>query len=136
MPRNMSFMLTTEQIRNRTKTVTRRVGWDFLTKGDIVNACVKCMGLKKGEKIEKICQIRITDVRWELLKDITQEECIKEGFPEKTPQEFIDMFMIYMGTHPSKMINRIEFEYIDGEAGYNKKMVRSANPPRQVGLFN
>jgi len=27
MPRNMSFMLTTEQIKNRTKTVTRRLGW-------------------------------------------------------------------------------------------------------------
>ena len=57
---------------------------------------------------------------------------MKEGFPEKTPQEFIDMIMIHMGTHPSEMINRIEFEYVDGEAGYNKKMVQTANPPRQI----
>lgn len=27
--RNMSFNLTTKQIRNRTKTVTRRTGWIF-----------------------------------------------------------------------------------------------------------
>jgi len=49
--RNMSFFLTTDQIRNKTKTVTRRDGWLFLKPGDIVQACVKCQGLKKGEKI-------------------------------------------------------------------------------------
>ena len=53
MPRNMSFSLTTDQVRNRTKTVTRRLGWwknkhgkRLLQVGDIVNACVKCMGLQ------------------------------------------------------------------------------------------
>ena len=41
MPRNMSFMITKEQVRNRTKTVTRRLGWAFLKPGDIVNAVEK-----------------------------------------------------------------------------------------------
>ena len=45
MPRNMSFMLTTEQVRNKTKTVTRRLGWWFLKPGEIVNAVEKGMGL-------------------------------------------------------------------------------------------
>jgi len=31
-------MLTTAQIKNRTKTVTRRTGWAFLKPGDIVNS--------------------------------------------------------------------------------------------------
>ena len=62
MPRNMSFMLTTEQIRNRTKTVTRRLGWQFLKTGDVLNACVKCQGLKPGETVERLCQIRVTSV--------------------------------------------------------------------------
>lgn len=42
--RNMSFSLTTDQIRGRTKTVTRRLGWRFLQSGDQVQACVKSRG--------------------------------------------------------------------------------------------
>lgn len=63
MARNISFALTTEQFRNRTKTVTRRAGWKFLKAGDILNGCVKCMGLRPGEKIERLGQIRVVDVR-------------------------------------------------------------------------
>lgn len=48
MPRNMSFTLTIEQMRARTKTVTRRKGWAFLKPGDLVWAVVKGMGLKPG----------------------------------------------------------------------------------------
>ncbi|MCG2758957.1 MAG: hypothetical protein L6263_11055 [Desulfobacteraceae bacterium] len=92
MPRNMSFMLTTDQVRNKTKTVTRRTGWSFLKSGDIVNAVEKGMGLKKGEKVKRICQIRIKSIYSEALFRITKEECIKEGFPEMLPDDFIDMF--------------------------------------------
>jgi len=49
--RNMSFAMTTKQVRNQTKTVTRRFGWWFLKAGDIVQPVEKAMGLKKGEKI-------------------------------------------------------------------------------------
>lgn len=41
MPRNMSFALTTDQVKDRVKTVTRRNGWWFLKPGDIVNAVKK-----------------------------------------------------------------------------------------------
>jgi hypothetical protein len=30
----MSFMLTIDQVKNKTKTVTRRTGWTFLKPGD------------------------------------------------------------------------------------------------------
>lgn len=113
MSRNMSFMLTTKQIRNKTKTVTRRLGWAFLKKGDVLNACVKCQGLKKGEHIEKICQIRVVSTGWEPLSDIiTQEEVTKEGFPDLSPAAFIAMFCKYMETYTWTLINRIEFEYV------------------------
>jgi hypothetical protein len=52
--RNISFALTTAQVRARTKTVTRRVGWTFLKPGDLLQPVVKCRGLKKGERVEKI----------------------------------------------------------------------------------
>ncbi len=112
MPRNMSFMLTTEQVRNKTKTVTRRLGWWFLKTGDILNACVKCMGLKKGEKVEKIYQIRIVSTRNEPLYLINQEECRKEGFPEMAPEKFVGMFCREMKCWNNTIVNRIEFEYI------------------------
>jgi len=116
MPRNMSFMLTTEQVRAGTKTVTRRAGWWFLNPGEIVNACVKCQGLRKGEKIEKIRQIRIVSTRSEPLFDIDDypDNCAREGFPEMSTSEFVLMFMAsHKGCQEDTVINRIEFEYVD-----------------------
>lgn len=112
MPRNMSFMLTTEQIKNKTKTVTRRLGWKFLTPGTILNACVKCQGLRKGERIQKICQIRVVDVQRIFLWDITDTECKKEGFPHMNVHEFVRMFCREMKCQPMQEVTRIEFEYV------------------------
>ena len=109
---NMSFMLTTEQIRDRTKTVTRRLGWKNLKKGTIINACEKCQGLKKGEKVKVLCKIRVTDVRKEALNKITDADCIREGFPHMTASEFIQMFKINMKCGDMAIVSRIEFEYI------------------------
>ena len=121
MPRNMSFALTTDQIRNQTKTVTRRKGWKFLKVGDVINACVKCMGLKPGEKIERLGQIRVTDVRRERLGRMVldrrygREEAAREGFPEKTGYAFADMFCQHMGGGLDQKVTRIEFEYLEEE---------------------
>jgi hypothetical protein len=116
MARNMSFSLTTDQIRNRSKTVTRRLGWANLKPGEIVNACVKCMGLKPGEKIERICQIRIVSNEPEVLTDIQDkpDDCAKEGFPNMTPRQFLAMFEKNMRCISYTVVNRIEFEYVDG----------------------
>lgn len=111
MPRNISFFYTTPQIRDRTKTLTRRLGWLFLKVGDILNACEKCQGLKKGEKINVICQIRVVDVRRERLYEITQEDVIKEGF-SFNKLEFIIMFTKKMNCLFTIIVTRIEFEYI------------------------
>lgn len=119
MPRNMSFSLTTQQMRDRTKTVTRRKGWEFLRTGDIVNACVKCMGLKPGEKIERIGQIRITGVRRERLKCMIDygaygnEDAAKEGFPHLSGEQFVAMFCRHMGGTPNQFVTRIEFEHLE-----------------------
>ena len=112
MPRNMSFMLTTEQIKDRSKTVTRRLGWWFLKPGDIINACEKCQGLKKGEKIKKLCQIRIVHTRETLLCNMEPLDYIKEGFPDLDNDDFIKMFMKEMKCSYATPVNRIEFEYI------------------------
>lgn len=116
--RNMSFMLTTEQIRNRTKTVTRRLGWKNLKAGTVLNACVKCMGLKKGEKVQKLCQIRVTMVSREKLREMIDRpkygdfESFQEGFPDKSGSEFVEMFCKHMGVKPDTEITRIQFVYL------------------------
>lgn len=113
----MSFAKTTDQFRNRTKTVTRRKGWQFLEAGDIVNGCVKCMGLKPGEKIERLGQIRIISVRRESLLKMANPaygniEAKREGFPELTGAGFVKMFCDHMGGDPDQEITRIEYEYV------------------------
>lgn len=113
--RNMSFMLTTKQVRDGTKNVTRRIGWAFLKSNDKVMACEKCQGLKKGEKIVKIRPIKIISVKRELLSDISKyddKETAREGFPHLNAQEFIDMFCKEMRCSPLHIVNRIEFEYL------------------------
>lgn len=112
MPRNMSFALTTPQFKSKTKTVTRRLGWWFLKPGDIVQGVEKAMGLKKGEKIKRLSQIEILSLRTEALNDITQEDVIKEGFPDWTPDDFISFICDHYKVKPDVLVNRIEFEYI------------------------
>lgn len=114
--RNMSFALTAEQFKARTKTVTRRFGWWFLKPGDVVRGVEKAMGLKPGEKIRPLGAIRIISTRPEPLNAITHEDVIKEGFPEWTPDQFVQMLVDHYGVPPDKTVNRIEFEYIEESA--------------------
>lgn len=72
----MSFMLTTEQMQKRTKDVTRRLGWWNIMRGELVQACMQCQGIKKGETITKICVIKIVDARAEPLNRITAQDVI------------------------------------------------------------
>jgi hypothetical protein len=110
--RNMSFSATKEQFRARTKTVTRRMGWTSLRIGETVMAIEKGQGLKKGEKIVKLGPIRIVGVRRERLAEVTQEDVIAEGFPDQTPQQFVQFFCEYNGCQPDQVVTRIKFEYL------------------------
>jgi hypothetical protein len=116
--RNMSFFKTVDQIKRHQKFVTRRIGWKFLKPGDIVQACVKCQGLKKGEKIKKIAVIKIINTWFEPLdiliadSDYGFDEMVKEGFPGMVVPAFIKMFCEMNCCKPSTNINRIEFIYI------------------------
>lgn len=114
MPRNMSFMLTTDQVRRRDKDVTRRLGWWFLKAGDVVTACVQCQGLKKGERIQRICPIRIISVRVEPLDlfHVTDDEVQREGFSGLSPVSFIQFFMDANRCRYAVPVNRIEFQYV------------------------
>lgn len=106
-------MLTTDQIRNRTKTVTRRLGWLKLKVGDKLQGCVKCMGLKPGEKIQKLASIEVVSIRREELCKMMDDDCAREGFPEMDSEQFIEMFCSHMKANRLTEVTRIEFKYID-----------------------
>lgn len=106
--------MTTQQIRNQTKTVTRRFGWWFLVPGSVVQPVEKAMGLKKGESVIEIGPpIQVVSTRGEPLNAITDEDCILEGFPNLTPSEFVEMLVRHYKCNPAKEINRIEFKYTE-----------------------
>lgn len=111
--RNMSFFLTTQQIVAQTKTQTRRFNWHFLKAGDVLNAVVKCQGLKKGETISKLATIKVTAIRTEPLNAITKADCIKEGFPDFEPVDFVNMLVKHYKCKPNEQINVIDFEYME-----------------------
>lgn len=111
--RLMSFALTTDQIRNQTKTVTRRVGWKHLEVGTLLQPIVKGQGLKKGEKVQKIGgPIRVVRVTREWMSDFdSADECAREGFPEMAPDHFRSWFITTHGGSEELAVTRIEFEY-------------------------
>lgn len=126
MPRLMSFFHTRRQIRDRSKTITRRRGWKNLKPGELFWATEKGQGLKKGEKVRRMKLLRCVSNRAELLGWITPSDVAKEGFPKLTPAEFVAMFCRHMGGESSQEVNRIEFEYVDAAA-------EATSTPRKAG---
>ena len=111
--RRMSFSRTTAQMRDRTKRVTRRLGWSNLKPGEKFLAVEKCMGLKKGEKQIVIGVCQCVSNRPQPLKEITKPDVVLEGFPEKTPAQFIEFFCKGMRCTPETRVNRIRFRFIE-----------------------
>lgn len=110
--RLMSVALTEYAVRQRTKTVTRRLGWLFLKVGDRITLCRKVMGRKPGERIERICDVEITAIRREPLRRITAEDVRREGFTGHTPMWFINMFCEHMKCTPDTEVTRITWRYL------------------------
>lgn len=108
----MSFAATTTQIENQTKTVTRRLGWANLKPGELVQPIVKGTGLKKGEKqtfigppIRCVANVPLP------LAPLAKADVVREGFPDMTPRQFVEMFCELNNCNPYGIVNRIEFQY-------------------------
>jgi hypothetical protein len=115
--RNMSFALTTPQVLDRSKTVTRRLGWTFLQPGDRLRAVKKGMGLKKGEHPEHLGVLEVVDVTREgLMEGLSQSDVMREGFPSMSPHQFADMFIQHHpGCNWKTKVTRILFKYLTGK---------------------
>lgn len=114
MPRLMSVSLTENQVRDRSKTVTRRVGWKMLRAGDRLTLCRKVMGRRRGEPLVRIVDIEVVSTRREPLADITPAEVTAEGFPQMSPAEFVEFFCAtHKGCRPDTEVTRIQWRYLD-----------------------
>lgn len=108
--------MTKQQFIDGTKDVTRRMGWLKAKAGDELMAVEQAMGLGKGGKVVRLGLIRLVDVRREPLHMMTldrrygKSECRREGFPDKSPEEFISFFCRgHKGCWPNSIVTRLEF---------------------------
>lgn len=117
--RNLSFMMTGPQFLDRSKDVTRRLGWLFAKPGMVVMGVEKSQGLGKGGKIKPYGPIEFVSVQREALSLMIiepvygRDECRREGFPGMTPEEFVEFWM--KGHHikdPATIVTRLEFKYL------------------------
>lgn len=119
MPRLMSVAFTEDAVRDRSKTVTRRKGWQFLKPGDRVTLCRKVMGRKKDEPLIRITDVQVVSVRRERLitlrgHDYGDDEMRREGFPDMSVYEFVEKyFAVAQGMNWWDEVTRIEWRYLD-----------------------
>jgi hypothetical protein len=115
MPRLMSVALTEAAVLGRSKTVTRRLGWQFLKPGDRLTLCRKVMGRKPDEPLVKIVDVQVVSTRWEPLFEISDDDVAREGFPNLDREGFIRFFCQEMGVYPEELVNRIEWVYLEAD---------------------
>lgn len=112
----MSVSLTERSVRDRTKTVTRRLGWRMLKPGDRLTLCRKVMGRRNGEPLVRLAEVVVISAFREPLEVITPGDVAAEGFPGWTPFEFVQFFCsTHKGCEPDTEVTRIEWRYVDGE---------------------
>ena len=81
--------------------------------GDRVRAVEKAQGIKRGEKMVPLGVIEIVSNTKVVLNTIDRAECVREGFSNLAPHEFVSMFCKCMKVEPDKIVNRIEFRHVD-----------------------
>lgn len=142
--RNISFSATKEAFRARKKHVSRRGNangptWKNLKPGDHLMAVEKAQGLKKGEKVVMMGEIVVLEVGAEPLdhiitwpiRSVPSRICNLyghqvydvelEGFPDLTPEQFVEMFCGMNGSTPETPVTRILFDYVEQEQQENNK---------------
>ena len=127
----MSVALTEQAVRDRRKTVTRRLGWADLYPGVRLTLCRKVMGRKRSdgtvEPLVRIAEVEVVSARREQLWDITDEDIAREcvdpelfeeiyaGTGQPTKTAWVDWFCQQMRVRPDDWVTRIEWRYLDGD---------------------
>jgi hypothetical protein len=108
----MSVALSEDAVRDRSKSVTRRLGWRFLKPGDRLTLVRKAMGRKPGEPLVRIAEVEVVDIRREPLWHVTAEDVAREGFPGWSAVEFMAFFCLHMKCATTTEVTRIEWTYL------------------------
>ncbi len=115
MARLMSVQLTEQAVVERRKTVTRRLGWHHATPGMRLTLCRKVMGRWRADKtiepLVRLVEVEVVSVRRERLSAITDEDVVREGFPDMDAAEFVAFFCQHMRCTPDTEVTRIEWKY-------------------------
>jgi hypothetical protein len=113
VPRLISVKLSEQAVIERRKTVTRRLGWRFITPGDRLTLCRKVQGRRPGEPLVRLAEVEVISVRREPLYTIQLDDrdVEREGFPGMTGRWFMDFFCRHMRCHPTTEVTRIEWRY-------------------------
>lgn len=121
--RNISFSITLDSFCDKSKNVTRRLGWKNAVVGTHLMGVEKAQGLKKGEHVKKLGEIAIIINEPEPLSDIIKRpyrvigrsEVEREGFPllKNNPEKFVEMFCKFNKCKPCTIVNRLVFRYVD-----------------------
>lgn len=141
MSRRMSVALTIEQVRDRSKTVTRRHvdTWRHLAAGDRLTLIEKGMGLPKGAKQIVVTEVEVVAVRVETLGLVDAAEVTAEGFslpPEAWRLWWAESHGYRVRGHRQRVVDavpcrRIEWRYID-EASCQQDPRRDGWPDDQT----
>src|SRR5262245_1161661 len=117
MPRLMSVTLTEPAVADRSKTVTRRLGWRTLSPGDHLTLCRKVMGRRRRdgtvEPLVRLVEVEVVGIRREQLGAITADDVEREGFPGQSPEWFVGFFTEHMRCARTTEVTRIEWRYLD-----------------------
>ena len=120
MARLMSCSATEQAVVDRTKTVTRRLGWRFLEPGDQLTLCRKVMGRKRAdgtvEPLVRLAEVTVESVVFEPLWMIAwrADDVAREGVPDvETPTAFIEFYSAAFSCNHETVITRIEWSYND-----------------------
>lgn len=117
MSRLMSVALTSSAVRERRKTVTRRLGRNFLKPGTRLTLCEKVQGRRRAdgtvEPLVRIAEVEVVSARREPLDSIQPGDTAREGFPDWTGGQFVEFFCNAMKCTPDTLVTRVEWRYLD-----------------------
>lgn len=110
--------MTTDAVRDRTKTVTRRqiATWSQLRPGDRLTLVEKAQGVPKGQKQVVLAEVEIVAVRIEPIQGVWVESgaCAAEGLPGMSPFDFTRFWLKSHGydSDVNPLCRRIEWRYL------------------------
>lgn len=139
--RDICFTTTPAQIRARTQTVTRRLGWVDLTPGTRLQPCTRHFNRAKHQIVTRIGRpIRVVDVRREPLARMLDDptygaaECVLEGVPDMAPADFVQRYTKLHACALTVIVTRIEFAYRQPKRIPQPHLCRVCGAPTDIAL--